>query len=706
MSYAELVKNMRRISRLAILFLFIATTLAHADEQTLRVSVDMGFPPFEYVDETGKPAGFLVDVINQVAHDHHLSITYLPAQPGALKAMLEEDTIDMRATMYIDSSPIVAGAVSTPLWYTDYSVVVRQGSDIRDNAGIRSHIIATRTGDLAQTAASSLSSRLVGFDDWTTTLSAVIDGTADCAVIPSIICSHLLLQLGRQALMMISPPLWHATYRLEFKAADPALRDLVEQGLATMRDNGELDRIGMRWFAIQGPTGPPFLTGLVLAILAAALTMTAVVLAWALVLRRRLACAPFRALPAQSPDGEPLEHSHESAGQTPSTQSCEPDLTAENTKLIACLSRELRTPLLGVSGALELLKPAHLEPEHYQTLEMAMSSIRQLGRIMDSIDDVVDAIDGALRLQMNEFAYRQFAKAIEAETSAAAEIRGLTFRCVISGPDQLIISDEKRLAQVIRNLCNNAIEFTEHGEIDLLLTLESGGLHIVVRDTGPGLSDDARQELFMPRYKDEKGKPAAKLGLGLTMAKAIVDALRGSIDYTSNLNQGTEFAIVIPVATASRPVAEDIPVVAEALHINQHTGHGKAIIAEDEAINRLYLKRVLELAGYQVAQAPNGAAALETALEGVWDFILMDVSMPKMDGLEATRRIRAHETSHGGHTPIIALTAHAYTEDRQACVQAGMDGFLSKPFTETALWTEIQRVLTLLQAARATEEPR
>ena len=119
------------------------------------------------------------------------------------------------------------------------------------------------------------------------------------------------------------------------------------------------------------------------------------------------------------------------------------------------------------------------------------------------------------------------------------------------------------------------------------------------------------------------------------------------------------------------------------------------------------MKRVLELAGYQVAQAPNGAVALETALEGDWDFVLMDVSMPKMDGLEATRRIRAHETSHGGqHTPIIALTAHAYTEDRQACVQAGMDGFLSKPFTETALWAEIQRVLALFEGTRATEEPR
>ena len=360
---------------------------------------------------------------------------------------------------------------------------------------------------------------------------------------PTIIGTHLLLLHERQALSMIGPPLWHATYRLEFESADTSLHDAIEQGLVTMRENGDLDRIGMRWFSIQSPTSPPFITGVVLAILAAATIITSVTLAWALVLRQRLARALSPVSQAKSPSSEPIEHLLDSTAPTPSTQLCEPDLTAENTKLIACLSRELRTPLLEVSGALELLKPAHLEPEHYQTLEMAMSSLTQLGRIMDSIDDVVDATNGSLQLQMDEFAYRQFAKSIEAETSVAAEIRGLTFRCVIHGPDEVIISDQRRLAQLIRNLCNNAIEFTEHGEIDLLLTLESEGLHIVVRDTGAGLTEQARHKLFMVRYKDEEGKPAAKLGLGLTMAKAIVDALRGSIGLTSSPNQGTEFVI-------------------------------------------------------------------------------------------------------------------------------------------------------------------
>ncbi len=694
---------MRTISIGTISLLLLAATMAYGNDRMLRVSIDVGSPPFEYVDETGEPAGFMVDVMNRLARDQHLSVTFVPARPVASRAMLDEGSVDIRAAMHSDMRPIDAGTASTPLWYTDYSIVVKRGSDIHDNAGIRNHIIATRIGDLAQTAARGIGSRMAGFDDWTATLSAVIDGSADCAIVPTIIGAHLVLLDGRQSLSMIGPPLWHTTYRLEFRAGDPVLQDVVEHGLLAMRESGDLDRIGLRWFSMQGPTSPIFLNGMILAMLAAATIIASVALAWALVPRQQPARAPAPAVPMRPQGSEPIEPPHDEGGQTPSTQRCEPDLTAESTKLLACLSRELRTPLVGASGALELIKPARLEPEQHHSLEMAMSSMSQLAGIMDTLDDVVDAANGSLRLQMSEFAYRQFATAIETETRMAAETRGLTFRCMIQGSDELIISDPKRLAQAIRNLCNNAIEYTEHGEIDLVLSLEPEGLHIEVRDTGPGLSEQARHRLFMVRYKDEEGRPTAKLGLGLTMAKAIVDALRGSINLSSRPNQGTEFVIDIPVTTGSRPMLEVIPAAAEVAPVNRPVHHGTAIIAEDEAINRLYLKRILELAGYQVAQAPNGAIALETALEGAWDFILMDVSMPKMDGLEATRRIRAHEAGREApHIPIIALTAHAYAEDRQACVQAGMDGFLSKPFTETALWAEIQRVLDSLQASRSS----
>jgi len=136
--------------------------------------------------------------------------------------------------------------------------------------------------------------------------------------------------------------------------------------------------------------------------------------------------------------------------------------------------------------------------------------------------------------------------------------------------------------------------------------------------------------------------------------------------------------------------------------LDQMRTPGRVIIAEDEAINRIYLKRVLENAGYEVTQAADGEAALAAATMGDWNFILMDVSMPRMDGLEATRRIRAFQNDHSmRRVPIIALTAHAYAEDRAACTDAGMDGFLSKPFTEAALWVEVKRAVAIVEASGA-----
>jgi len=709
MSYADPVQNIRAMSRLSLstvcilkiataLLLCIATSMVHGDERTLRVSIDAGFPPFEYIDETGKPSGFVVDIINQLASDQKFSVEYTPATPISAKAMLGKGTIDMQAIMYSDINPSYAATVSTPLCYTSYSVVVRVGSDIHDNTDIRNHSIATRMGDLAQTAGSIPGSRIIAFDDWTAMLTSVINGSADCAIVPTIIGSRLLLEQSMRTLTMIGPALWHTTYRLAFHTGDIALSNLVDSGLAMMRDSGTMDRISVRWLSIQKAPSTSAISGAVLAILAATLTIAAVAVAWALVLRKRLANITTVAIPMPQADSSPMVHPHEANDQADEPKQHEDDMSTENTKLIACLSRELRTPLLGVSGALEMLKPAHLAPEDHQTLEMAMSSLRQLGRIMDTLDDVVDAKNGSMHVQMSEFQYAEFAQTIESQIRQAAEVRGLTFRCTIQGSNQYIVSDSERITQIIRNLCDNSIQFTEHGEIDLVLALMSDALHIVVRDTGPGLPEDVRHELFMPRYKDEQGNPAAKLGLGLALAKAIVDALRGSIGYTSKPNHGTEFEVIIPVLAGSKPIPAETQALMETPPVHSH--HGRAIIAEDEAINRLYLKRVLELSGYQVAQAPNGAIALETALQDSWDFILMDVSMPRMDGLEATRRIRAHEIGRQGQrTPIIALTAHAYTEDRQACAQAGMDGFLSKPFTETALWTEIHRVLASLQPA-------
>ena len=679
-----------------LLALMVATSMTYGQERTIHVAIDGGLPPFEYVDESGNAAGFLADTFNHIAVTLGYAVVYVPASPVAARTMLDKGIVDVRACMFEDSSK--NAGLSEPLWHSSYSVMVRSDSHWTRNADIKNGSIATRAGDMAQTAAARLSTRVDASGEWTSVLAAVADGSANCAIVPTVLGARLIEERAYRGLKMLQPPIWHVTYRLEFGPGADALVASIESQLATMRDDGNLDAIGMRWLSSSQEESEQSGSGTILALLAATLTIAAIAIAWALVQRKRLARLQATAMQPASLPRPTLPEEHP-LGLDAAGAAQKPDLSEESTTLIACLSRELRTPLHGVSGALQMLKPAHLEPEHEQTLEMAMASVSQLGHIMDTIDDVVDAKNGSLHIMLAELRFAEFAQSIEARIRQAAEAHGLTFRCTIQGSDRTIVSDAKRLGQIIGNLCDNAIEFTPHGEIDLLLALNQDNLRVIVRDTGPGLPVERAQELFLPHYKDEKGNPAQKLGLGLTMAKAIIDALHGTIAYKSSSGQGTEFDVTIPVTSASITAPVEIAATAEPPSLHQPQKHRRVIIAEDEAINRLYLKRVLELAGYHVAQAANGAMALESALEGSWDFILMDVSMPKMDGLEATRRIRAHEAGREGHrTPIIALTAHAYTEDRQACVQAGMDGFLSKPFTETALWSEIHRVLDSLQS--------
>ncbi|PKL07641.1 MAG: hypothetical protein CVV51_13075, partial [Spirochaetae bacterium HGW-Spirochaetae-7] len=216
----------------------------------------------------------------------------------------------------------------------------------------------------------------------------------------------------------------------------------------------------------------------------------------------------------------------------------------------------------------------------------------------------------------------------------------------------------------------------------------------------------AAERLSNTKLDDEQ---AATLSMARSSAAQLNRVLSGLLE-----SAGNQASLEANLAACSQPKAEAVAgrpeascvegAVATASPPGGTRGYGKAIVAEDEAINRIHLKRVLETAGIEVRQAVDGKAALDAASDGSWSFILMDVSMPRMDGLEATRSIRALEAARGaGHVPIIALTAHSTAEDREACARAGMDGFLSKPFSEQALWLEVDKTIATLGTSSAPQ---
>ncbi len=425
---------------------------AGAEEKIIRVGGDHAYPPFAFLDETGQPAGFTIELALAVARTMGFAVQVELSSWSEARIRLDYGIVDLLPGMYKSPSRQATIDFSRPFLKTDYSLYARRGSGIKGLEDIRSLRIAIQDGDLGQDflIAEGLASNLIILRDRLELFQALIDGKADCALFSATAGWLGIDEAAFSSVEAIPNPLFSAEYCMAVRKGNTSLLASIDEGLSILKANGEYDRLYEHWFGESEEPHANAATGMIAALAAVLITLSAVALT-------RLKTRP---------------------------------------------------------------QPAQRSPD---------------------------------------------------ELSAAAKRRA---------------------------------------ELDAQL----------------------QDALSIPEPPIE--------------AEAVMQPLKASV-----------------------------------------------VVAEDEAINRMYLKRILEKAGYEVRAAADGQAALEAASEKSWDFILMDVSMPRMDGLEATRRIRTLEAERNSpRIPIIALTAHAYAEDREACAQAGMDGFLPKPFTEPALWAEVSRI--------------
>jgi CheY-like chemotaxis protein len=239
-----------------------------------------------------------------------------------------------------------------------------------------------------------------------------------------------------------------------------------------------------------------------------------------------------------------------------------------------------------------------------------------------------------------------------------------------------VIGDPVRLGQVLINLVGNAVKFTNSGEVKVICEGEQGKLVFTISDTGIGIPAEEIDHLFLPFTQVDSSltRPFGGTGLGLAISKELVEMMGGAIEVESSVGQGSTFSFTIPlrqVESSEEPVTR--PVLENGIHPLQ------VLLAEDDLMVRDLITMLLQKRGLGVALAENGREAVARWQEGGIDLILMDLQMPEMNGLEATKRIRELESGGDRKVSIFALTAHVQPEDRQACVAAGMDGFLTKP---------------------------
>ena len=364
-------------------------------------------------------------------------------------------------------------------------------------------------------------------------------------------------------------------------------------------------------------------------------------------------------------------------------------------EFLAVMSHEVRTPLNGILGFAELLQQApELSGESTSYAKVITESGEALLRILDDILDLSRLEAGRMNVRKMDFSPKELLGDIGTLLSRQAEkneVR-LSVSCAPDVPPYLS-GDAGRLRQVLLNLVGNALKFTKKGSVEIRLSRttdeQSGFYEFSVIDSGCGIAPEELDRIFQPFTQADSSTSRRHngTGLGLTISRRLMGLLGGTISVTSNLGVGSEFRVSLPLeeGKGAEPAPAPFSTVLDASFAIRNPL--RILIAEDERVNLKLITTLVRGLGYDPLISHNGAEAVEIFQKESPDFILMDLHMPEMDGVEATTKIRAIEKSAGIGNPaiVIALTANIFPADRQRCLDAGMDGYLNKPFKIGAL---------------------
>ncbi|WP_374325563.1 ATP-binding protein [Azonexus sp.] len=376
---------------------------------------------------------------------------------------------------------------------------------------------------------------------------------------------------------------------------------------------------------------------------------------------------------------------------------------------LANMSHELRTPMHGIMGMVSLVRARVAEPKLQHQLDRAMEAASRLLLILNEILDLSKIEADRLTLDRVEFKLAPVLDNVAALLAHKAADKGLRLdiQPLPTAAGQTFVGDALRLGQVLINLAGNAVKFTERGSITIAAdlvseTADAALLRFTIRDTGIGIAPDVQQRLFnaFEQADSSTTRKYGGTGLGLAICKRLVAMMGGEIGVDSQPGVGSTFWFTLRLGrTAQEPPALPAATDDSEVRLRQHHAGARILLAEDEPINQEVTRELLEQVALVVDLAENGEMAVSMAGEQAYELILMDMQMPLLNGLDATRAIRAGGPNQ--RTPILAMTANAFSEDRQRCLEAGMNDHVGKPVDPDQLY---RHLLHWLEADKKAED--
>ncbi len=377
---------------------------------------------------------------------------------------------------------------------------------------------------------------------------------------------------------------------------------------------------------------------------------------------------------------------------------------SSKSEFLANMSHEVRTPLNGIVGMIQLMLSTQLNDEQQEYLDVIQTSADSLLVIINDILDFSKIESGTLEFHNVSFDLSQELENTLKLLSLKADEKNISLRHDIDPElSALVRGDTNRLRQVLLNLLGNAIKFTDEGEVvltarQLVVTIDRVAVEISVSDTGIGIPED-RLPVIFDSFTQADGTISRRYGgtgLGLAISRRIVGMMGGKLDVHSEVGRGSTFSFRCSFAKGDESMLPERP--SQAAYRVAEPGAGavghRILVVEDNFINQKLMRILLEKAGHSVSLAGNGQEALDLLERDRFDLMFMDVQMPVMDGLSAARAIREKEDGASARIPIIALTASAFQEDRDQCLEAGMNDYVSKPMKAGEILSTIKRVMS------------